>query len=347
MIYKLKDRQKLAIVALALGLPILFLLYLLISEKNIAIDFARRELMGTAYLQPLRELLELIPQHERSSPRDSAEKTARIDEAFKRLRSVDAQYGVALRVTEKRAILDAGWESLRNKQGALPSEERAMRHAEIEKQVLDLISLAGDNSNLILDPDLDSYYAMDTVVVQLPHNLYLLAQVQRIIAGELNETKMTSENRAQLVAWIGVLTSALDRVEKGLRKGIANNPSGTMKAIEPQLSRHLRENRVLLDLVEQRLIQATQIDLRADELTRAVDQASVAGYQLWDVSANALNELLQARIDGFNRRKYSTIFLVLLVIALSIALVLYVMRSIIRPAARQEAAGSPLQRQET
>jgi methyl-accepting chemotaxis protein len=40
----------------------------------------------------------------------------------------------------------------------------------------DLITAAGNNSNLILDPDLDSFYVMDALVVQLPSALGTAAQ---------------------------------------------------------------------------------------------------------------------------------------------------------------------------
>ena len=39
-----------------------------------------------------------------------------------------------------------------------------------------LITATGDNSNLILDPDLDSFYVMDSLVVQLPSTLVAAAE---------------------------------------------------------------------------------------------------------------------------------------------------------------------------
>jgi hypothetical protein len=52
------------------------------------------------------------------------------------------------------------------------------------------ITAVGDNSNLILDPDLDSFYVMDALVVQVPKALLMAAQVSAIIAS-INDYQLT------------------------------------------------------------------------------------------------------------------------------------------------------------
>ncbi len=51
----------------------------------------------------------------------------------------------------------------------------AAGRAELASALADLITADGNNSNLILDPDLDSFYVMDAEVVQLPKALLAAA----------------------------------------------------------------------------------------------------------------------------------------------------------------------------
>src|SRR6266542_667221 len=55
--------RKLFLLAAIYVIPIAVLLYLLVAEKNIAIDFADKELRGTEYLRVTRKLVEHVPQH--------------------------------------------------------------------------------------------------------------------------------------------------------------------------------------------------------------------------------------------------------------------------------------------
>jgi len=57
---RFKIWQKLALLITALGVPIALLAYLLVAEKNVAIDFASQEMRGVEYLKPVRQLLQNI-----------------------------------------------------------------------------------------------------------------------------------------------------------------------------------------------------------------------------------------------------------------------------------------------
>jgi methyl-accepting chemotaxis protein len=51
--------------------------------------------------------------------------------------------------------------------------------AELVSGAVGIITRAGDKSNLILDPDLDTFYLMDTVVVKVPAMLDAVGQISR------------------------------------------------------------------------------------------------------------------------------------------------------------------------
>src|SRR6185503_10312404 len=101
---------------------------------------------------------------------------AQIDDDFSALSAIDRELGSRLQTTEKYNALSANWQQLK---GALPTLQTGNSdalHASFIANIRGLISLVGDTSNLILDPDLDSYYTMDSVLLKLPENQDLLAR---------------------------------------------------------------------------------------------------------------------------------------------------------------------------
>lgn len=71
----------------------------------------------------------------------------------------------------------------------------------IGKSILPLIIQAGNTLQLILNSDLDSYYAMDTVITKIPELVQLIGQINGY-ATDLILTRENSESKKQLIAFI-------------------------------------------------------------------------------------------------------------------------------------------------
>jgi hypothetical protein len=94
---------------------------------------------------------------------------------------VDARYGKEFKSTHLLAGLAEKWAStksliLRNSSSAKPENINSVYDDIVGKTILPLIIQVGNASNLILDPDLDSYYAMDTVITKMPELVQLIGQ---------------------------------------------------------------------------------------------------------------------------------------------------------------------------
>ena len=152
---RLRYPQKFALVSLVFAIPLGLMMYLWLAEIGERLAFARKERAGLEYVVALRRLLEplalaplgLAPQG-LGSP-DLAAAAQGVD-------VVDGRLGFELHTTET-------WQALRRKL-ADPSAGRGARIAD----TVQLIARVGDTSNLILDPDLDTYYLMDATVTLLP-----------------------------------------------------------------------------------------------------------------------------------------------------------------------------------
>ncbi|MGH8009200.1 MAG: SpoIIE family protein phosphatase, partial [Candidatus Binatia bacterium] len=92
-----------------------------------------------------------------------------------------------------------------------------------------LIAYVGDTSNLILDPDLDSYYLMDAVLLKLPDGADLLTQAQFFGEGIVTRGALTAEEKAQFTVLVGLVQSNIDATKNNMAVAFRNNPAGNLK----------------------------------------------------------------------------------------------------------------------
>jgi methyl-accepting chemotaxis protein len=177
---KLKIATRLIISSLAFFLPVIVMLFFIISSYDSSIRFSRKEVYGNAYLRPLDRLLERIAAHMRvSHGRDDISDRARlvsdIDAVVADLLAVDGKYGAELLFTEEElsargrsaAKASALAETWNQKLKGAGQDSRDAYFSFIDS-IRAAVTQAGDASNLILDPDLDSYYMMDITLLALP-----------------------------------------------------------------------------------------------------------------------------------------------------------------------------------
>ncbi len=310
--------RKLFILAAIYTVPILVLLYFLVTEINTRIDFATQELRGTEYLRVTRKLLEHVPQHRallqgyldgNAGLRPAVlAKQAQIGQDVAELDAVDARLGAALRSSAKEAALRAQWQELAGRSFQLKSAESDDLHGKVIAGVRDLIAAVGDSSNLILDPDLDSYYTMDNVVVKLPEEQDLIAQEVQLAQGIAARKKLTPDEKTQLVVLSVQVKSDLDTTQSEMTTAFRNNPAGNLApALDAPTKDAVGAATAFQDLVGRRLVDAAVVDVTPDEIGTAGQRALDASFALWDRAANELDALLRARIVGFERTKYTEI----------------------------------------
>lgn len=190
-------------------------------------------------------------------------------------------------------------------------EASAFLAAENELQRLEtgaaMIVAVADGSNLMLDPDLDSFYVMDAVAVRIPAMLIHAAAL-----GEAMQLPASQSDRAMRIA------VALDRLEQAglaangsLEVAMANNAAGVTRtalgahagALQLAVASVLEEGRAAL------AAGATPLSSGgAQSFADVVDEA-------WRAGDSELSRLLTARIDGLR----SALFLQLALAGLAVA----------------------------
>jgi twitching motility protein PilJ len=185
---RLRYAWKFVTIAVILLTPLAVLLRLQFSGTTEQLDFSAKESVGVAYILPAKSFLYAIERRhifavavasgETSYKGDLAEATVDADAKAAALDAVDQRLGGELQTNDKWRSARAAWAKVKESSASKPADVSSV-HEELMGIVSSLIlDDAGNNSNLILDPDLDSYWLMDTFVIKLP----LLGQAVSSIA---------------------------------------------------------------------------------------------------------------------------------------------------------------------
>ncbi|MDQ1536213.1 MAG: methyl-accepting chemotaxis protein [Actinomycetota bacterium] len=175
--------MKLAAMALAFTIPLVLTMYFLVSEADIKINFTQQELRGDTYLRPVSRLLVHVGLHRSAVRRLDNTQESRtevlVDTDLRDLLAVDRDLKDPLKTTTAAlsargrassapSQLVSSWEAVKLADSAAASEKG---HDRLLGDIRTLITSVGDSSKLILDPDLDTYYIMDALLLQQPELL--------------------------------------------------------------------------------------------------------------------------------------------------------------------------------
>ena len=152
--------------------------YALLAEKQIAIDFAHRELVGSKYLALLRPIYgAVLTTYANGHLGDRQD--ASNSEYINSLSRADAETAGTLHIDGIVKTLAPMLRDLGAKTSAgLPVDD--IYSATLEN-LRDLAARIGDDSNITLDPVLDAYHVGNIVVTRLPTVLEELGQAHLLV----------------------------------------------------------------------------------------------------------------------------------------------------------------------
>lgn len=356
---KLSIASRLYISCSAFLLLISILSFFFVSSVEDNVSFARQEIRGNAYQRPLTDLmaklanLRLLASLPGQANSGASEKLiAGIDADFSALEAVDRKYGTALLFTPKElkargrgqftlSRTTDNWARAKTQSGqALQDSLVALMAA-----VRGMTAHAGDTSNLILDPDLDSYYLMDVTLVTIPQTLDRLSQIGVKGATLIAKGQASADEAFDMKHLAGMLKEAdVDRATGDYTTSFNEDAhfhgiSPSYKTdVQPKLDAYTEANAHLIKMMDS--IASVPQSVTAAQWQEAIERTNSATLELWHSSVNELDMLLDKRADDFNQ--HIVIVLAGMAAGLLIAIVFFyvVIRGIRRPLADVQHAMS-------
>ncbi|MBF2028801.1 MAG: response regulator [Oscillatoriales cyanobacterium C42_A2020_001] len=299
----------------------------LVAEIDASIEFAAKEQKGLEYNQGLRQFLAELMQQQQLSQEYLNGRTelatplqnqqAAVNRAIRAVDQIDSRLGAVLQVSDRWKQIKVNWQQIALNQRVQSAETNRELHISLMSDILMLIAQVGDTSNLILDPDLDSYYLMDGVVVQLPKMLKHSAQVRNVGQAFVSvNRRLTREQEIQLIGLYNAIKLPLTNLQRGMDVATNDNPS-LAPILEPPVLESTIATNALLELTQRASSTAAQIFDR--EFYQVGNEAIAKQLQLYDAIAPTLHQLLQHRIQKFENRKQQVQVFSLLVFLVLVA----------------------------
>jgi signal transduction histidine kinase/HAMP domain-containing protein len=323
MLSRIRVPYKLLAIFLLDMVTVVFLVYVVVSESRISIDFARRERLGVAYLLPVQEALLALVDRPLQATGPSPMK---IVEALDRLRQVDAVQGIVL---ETAPVSGAAIDAVAAAASApAPGNDRTTQAIATLRQ---LIRRVGDASNLILDPQLDSYYAMSVFLLRMPELLATIHDVDSVIA-PLGGAFLSPVQEAQIIGLNARLGDDIRDLRADLQAGYRGNPDGSLHAaLDPVFATLLVRLEATRGDLSRIVATATVSGADRARVVRGLNATDEVGGTAWRASAAELDRLIQRRLAAIHNRITAHLIVAAVLLSTTLALVIVVAGSIATP----------------
>lgn len=321
------------------------------------ITFADQEKKGDLYQRPLADLLyqagtlRIELAKSRASQGDGATiKTliTKMDDSFAALSKVQAQVGEDLQFTEsglksrgrenlKLETVLSSWADLAKNIQADNAGAHDEALATTIAAIRGMIGHSGDTSNLILDPDLDSYYLMDVTLLALPQAIDRLGSIgatlyPQLLAGDLTEAQKTE---AAVLARM-VSEADVGRVTADMDTSLKEDPNfygkdATYQDQGPKLTEsYSTANKAFVEQLE-KIARGEKVE--PTTFLASAKTAQDTGYAFLSKGYDLLDALLTTRIADYKGQQMNSIMMSIAGITISVLFFFVVVRTITGPLA--------------
>jgi hypothetical protein len=291
-------RTVLSIVVLLPTLTLFGLVYTSTSDQQ---DFADLEHQGIEYLGSLLPVEIALIDAQAAAVSGQQAPRENLNRAVETATTTNGKLGASLRTEER-------WAEVRAKIEALPELRSAAgkdvfnAYTEVTDLLLALIEKVRTSSNLVRDPDADTFYLQDAGAQELPEAIAAagqLADLAVIVAARPAAEQQASAG--DLLSLRSSLASNATDLADGVRLAVDATGSRTLGA--NLLSRLDRFRKVIDSLIPSTsLLQGRTVAVDLAQVARTRAEAQTAAAELSQAMLREIDLLVDSRLSGLNRR---------------------------------------------
>jgi len=351
-------RLKLIVGASVFAIPTAILLYYVVSGQNTTIEFSQKEIYGVEVIEKALPVYEFTYQHlhlQLESKRNPAVSSEipniqkLIDRSLHQLSMVSEKYENELSLTPdalkslgfaefEAGAIKAAWEKLRLS-NAKTNEEIIESHQHLLTIMQGYIAYVGDRSNLILDPELHTFYLMDASVVTLPKLVQVLHQ-GKVMGDTLSNFRINEQSKIQFVGLRSTLANeGIEKLDRNfsivVKESISMFGTGSRELVDLQM----KHNNFIESLREMnselgKLTETTEKDIDGDKLSglTLTTLQRINSYYLQTLKT--LHYYVTERVDGYKYDRLFALTVSILAILLAYAVMISLATFISKPLAK-------------
>lgn len=305
------------------AVPIVVLLYLMFNSYNKELLFSQKELLGNQIQRSTMELLHQVIKNKKYTPE--------MDASFEKIKKEFAEY-------ESDLLLDNDSLTARKRdqlhKSTLLNTFEGFKTSKVEtikmiKDLRELIIHTGDTSNLILDPDLDSYYLMDVTLIvapQIAERLYDLRSMLESYVQKVNEPLSEEEKIKTAVMLAMVKEADWGRIYASTTTAINEDKNfyGSEESLQKDVKNHLEKTQLEFSKLYTAMEAIAKGDkLQASNALKLTDELIVETQSFYLQTNETLTKILKVRVDAIlkNRNNATSMGIAAILLALLVSII--------------------------
>ncbi len=322
---RLSFRKKMLVLGVLFTIPVAWLMTLDIASNIKSIQFAEKERVGIAYLKDIypiitstaktRGLTNAYLDGNKTLKDNITTAIAAVDAAFERLAAKEAVTSDKLNLQTHLKSLQKQWMQLHNSALSKSAKDSFVGYSHFIGQLHNYILHVADRSNLTLDPDLDSYYIMEAVIVQLPKMADSIGRARGLGAGVAAKKEFSPAEFATLTGLIDEIRLFGAIVSTGLKKVYLKTPrlKNSLVTFENSFTQQWQS---FVELSQSELIDPETIHIGSSTYFKAGTAALEQEDKLLYALLPTLDSLIEKRILSKKSIMYETIGLIATILLL-------------------------------
>jgi hypothetical protein len=337
-------RNKVMLIMATFTVPIGLLTYQLYTKLEESVFLTRAELQGSAYARPLLKIMNKVADYRVDSVlRKDGDKTAEeklkseqeeVESALKELSELELKFATQLKIDKSEinaSTLSKRWEAAK----ANPLSYEV--YDSLLKDDHTLLNYIAEKSNLILDPDLDTYYIQYSFTTEAPNLLYQLSNVRYSVFLHLHNAEHTisKEDLAGLSQIYSLIKNVYyPKFSERISAGIAADDSGEVvsptlkKTITPKLDEYNKSMDQFMKLLEGLIAGGSMLPA---EYLAVADPLHDLSTDIAVLTSSELDKMLEMRISVINDSVFFLLGICIVIVGLAFVFALYVAASISSP----------------
>ena len=320
---RLRYRSKFLLLGSALVAILLLLVVTLFTTLSRDIQTAENELVGLQMLKPMNRAVQYMQQHrglssgilngnEAMKPR--RENVAK--EVAAALSAADSILPPRLRESEVWRSIRADWGEISQQGLSWPAPINLKRHTAMISRLLTFMVDVADETQLTLDPVLDTYYFMDTVVSKMPAMLEPMGIMRARGTGVLSAQALSPEMQRGITVLLERMNGTLIQQNANLEKVMNFAPE-----LRPALAGPSRE----FTEASEKIFKLVQEDILGERFTTSPADYFALTTQTIDLGYKMMFETLIPQFEKqLLKRKSEAERILMLEIALTVLVLLLV-----------------------
>ena len=306
IIGKMRFPVKFGVIITIVLVPLLYLSYTMVNMLTEDIAFLENETKGVTYLQSARMPLQHIQQHRGMTAaylNGASEFKSRImskrldvDKYLAQLQKTENELGETLKTKGSTSKLLRQWQAIKANSLNQKAGQAIKAHSKLVADILALMVTVADNSEITLDPKLDSYYMGAALVTSLPNLMENMGQARAVGSSIAANGEFTQESYVKISVLLNNIDNYSTQLASGLAAAVAENDV-IKRDLGSMIDANNKAVSIMKHLLEDELIKPETITISSDKVFNTATQAINGSYKLFDAMAPALNKIFLERIE--------------------------------------------------